>query len=208
MSNAAAGTDKKKQFLSLQGLLRALFRTWTWLWDALRLLTVKASQNSGLASSRARFLTCATVIFNVKRCGRDRQKRDDFCRFRAYFGPYFAPGLGFETHLDFWPSRLPKTQPPKQRNSMAWRAEGAHFLTCAGVIFNVTHCGRNRWPGELKSPFSDLCWRIFNVKRCEKVFPYWSFSGRAPPCRQGSADIGWMIRVIEKSWKFLEFFED
>ena len=57
------------------------------------------------------------------------------------------------------------------------------------MIFNVKRCGRNRWPGELKSPFSDLCWRIFNVKRCDKVFPCWSFSGRAPPCRQGSADI-------------------
>ena len=71
---------------------------------------------------------------------------------------------------------------------MAWRAQEARFLTCAGVIFNVKRCGRNRWPGELKSPFSDLCWRIFNVKRCDKVFPCWSFSGRAPPCRQGSAD--------------------
>ena len=57
-------------------------------------------------------------------------------------------------------------------------------------------------PGELKSPFSDLCWRIFNVKRCDKVFPCWSFSGRAPPCRQGSADI------VRSNWPFLVFQAD
>ena len=34
-----------------------------------------------------------------------------------------------------------QTQPPKQRNSMAWRAEGAHFSTCVGVIFSVKRCG-------------------------------------------------------------------
>ena len=79
---------------------------------------------------------------------------------------------------------------------MAWRALEARFLTCAGVIFNVKRCGRNRWPGERKSPFSDLCWRIFNVKRCDKVFPCWSFSGRAPPCRQGSADYIIIVIVI------------
>ena len=82
---------------------------------------------------------------------------------------------------------------------MAWRAQEARFLTCAGVIFNVKRCGRNRWPGELKSPFSDLCWRIFNVKRCDKVFPCWSFSGRAPPCRQGSADINQKTYPQKKS---------
>ena len=53
-----------------------------------------------------------------------------------------------------------------------WHPE-ARFLTCAGVIFNVTRCGRNRWPGELKSPFSDLCWRIgrFNGPIFEPHFP-------------------------------------
>ena len=45
-------------------------------------------------------------------------------------------------------TRLPKTQPSKQRNSMAWRTQEARFLTCAGVIFSVKRCGRNLFKKE------------------------------------------------------------
>ena len=41
------------------------------------------------------------------------------------------------------PKAFPKTLASKQRNSMAWRAQGHRFLTCVGVIFSVKRCVQN-----------------------------------------------------------------
>ena len=174
MSNAAAGTDKKETIFAASGLTSGLI-------SPLDLALRRTSTSDHLGFPKRSLQNSETAwpgelkepIFwpvlgwssmSHIAAGTDglasSSPFSDLCW--RIFRPHFAPGLSFETHLDFWlerlpnnasfgtgkqhglASRLPKTQPPKQRNSMAWRAEGAHFLTCAGVIFSVKRCGRNR----------------------------------------------------------------
>ena len=81
MSNAAAGTDKKDKASQ-----NAAFKT---------------AQQHGLANSKSSFFDLCWGDLQCQTLRPEPLKRDDFCRFRTYFGPHFAPGLSFETHLDF-----------------------------------------------------------------------------------------------------------
>ena len=74
------------------------------------------------------------------------------------------------------PEAFPKRLAPEQGNSMAWRAQGHRFSTSVGVIFSVKRC-------------------VF-VRCC---LLWLTASGRAPPGRQGSADI-YIIHICMFFW--------
>ena len=142
MSNVASKTSKKKGFQ-----IWGSFRAANWLRDALQL------RLAVLASSRSSFfnLCCGDLQWQTLRPELLKKRRflplQDLLRALS--------GLSFEMRLPNnasfgtekqhgLASRLPKTQPSKQRNSMAWRTQEARFLTCAAVSFSVKRCGRNR----------------------------------------------------------------
>ena len=129
--------------------------------------TLASKQRNSMAwrAQGHRFLTCVGVIFSVKRRVQNLKKW----------------GFGFEIHrlhlqlrLDVMtskttasdPEAFPKRLAPEQGNSMAWRAQGHRFSTGVGVIFSVKRC-------------------VF-VRCC---LLWLTASGRAPPGRQGSADM-------------------
>ena len=116
--------------------------------------TLASKQRNSMAwrAQGHRFLTCVGVIFSVKRCAYKKERI--FCSC----GAQFAPPIGFELHRWHLPLRLgvttgktttsdpkafPKSLPPEQGNSMAWRAQGHRFSTGVGVIFSVKRCVQN-----------------------------------------------------------------
>ena len=80
------------------------------------------------------------------------------------------------------PEAFPKRLAPEQGNSMAWRAQGHRFSTSVGVIFSVKRC-------------------VF--VRC---LLWLTASGRAPPGRQGLADIDnvseGLVRLVPNHFRF------
>ena len=53
------------------------------------------------------------------------------------FGAHFAPKLGFEVHLDFWPKSLPKNAPSGTGKQHGLASSKTRFLTCAEATPDV-----------------------------------------------------------------------
>ena len=100
-----------------------------------------------------RFGTCVGAIFSVKRCVQNLEKKEGFVAEGFNLHLALASGCSLNcvgARVGVTPGKTRaqhrKSFPEgagKRGNSMAWRAPGARFWTCVGVIFSVKRCVPN-----------------------------------------------------------------